>query len=51
MVLCSSCNGIPVKFKKKNGRASSLTAWIVETPLRIRWTIPLRELEYEKATT
>jgi hypothetical protein len=26
MVLCSSCDGVPLKFKKKNGRASSLPA-------------------------
>ncbi len=29
MVLCSFCGGIPLKFKKKNGRASSLSAWII----------------------
>jgi hypothetical protein len=27
MVLCSSCDGGPLKFKKKNGLASSLPAW------------------------
>jgi hypothetical protein len=29
LVLCPSCNGVPLKFKKKNGRASSLPAWII----------------------
>jgi hypothetical protein len=29
MVLCSSCDGVPLKFKKKNGRASSLPALII----------------------
>jgi hypothetical protein len=24
MVLCFSCDGVPLKYKKKNGRASSL---------------------------
>jgi hypothetical protein len=28
MVLCSSCDGVPLKIKKKNGRASSLLAKI-----------------------
>jgi hypothetical protein len=31
IVLCSSCNGVPLKFKKKNGRASSLQARIIKT--------------------
>jgi hypothetical protein len=26
---CSSCDGVPLKFKKKNGRASSLPAKII----------------------
>ncbi len=29
MVFCSSCDGVPLKFKKKNGRASSLAAQII----------------------
>jgi hypothetical protein len=29
MVLCSSCDGVPLKFKKKNERASSLPAQII----------------------
>ncbi len=29
MVLCPSCDGVPLKFIKKNGRASSLPAWII----------------------
>jgi hypothetical protein len=29
MVSCSSCDGIPIKFKKKNGPASSLPALII----------------------
>jgi hypothetical protein len=29
MVLCSSCDGIPLKFKNKNGQASSLPAQII----------------------
>jgi hypothetical protein len=29
IVLCSSCDGVPLKFKKKNGRASSLPAQII----------------------
>jgi hypothetical protein len=49
MVFCSSCDGVPLKFKKKNGQASSLPARIIEhsiDPLRIRWTIPLNPLTY-----
>jgi hypothetical protein len=30
MVLCSSCDVVPLKFKKKNGPASSLLAEIIE---------------------
>jgi hypothetical protein len=45
MVFCFSCDGVPLKFKKKNGRASSLPAQIFFslflTPLKIRWTILL----------
>jgi hypothetical protein len=29
MVLCSSCDGVPLKLKKKNGLASSLPALII----------------------
>jgi hypothetical protein len=29
IVLYSSCDGVPLKFKKKNGRASSLPAQII----------------------
>ncbi len=29
LVFCSSCDGVPLKFKNKNGRASSLTAQII----------------------
>ncbi len=29
IVLCSSCDGVPLKFKKKNGWASSLLARII----------------------
>jgi hypothetical protein len=29
MVLCSSCDGVPLKLKKKNGWASSLRAHII----------------------
>jgi hypothetical protein len=29
MVLCSSCDGVPLKIKMKNGRASSLPAQII----------------------
>jgi hypothetical protein len=29
MVVCSYCDGVPLKFKKKNGRASSLAAQII----------------------
>jgi hypothetical protein len=45
MVLCSSCDGVPLKFKKKNGRASSFEDGLIErvlTPLKICWTIPLK---------
>jgi hypothetical protein len=28
-VLCSSCDGVPLKLKKKNWRASSLPAQII----------------------
>ncbi len=28
--LCSSCDGVPFKFKKKNGRASSLLHRLLE---------------------
>jgi hypothetical protein len=29
MVFCFSCDGVPLKFKKKNGRASNLAAQII----------------------
>jgi hypothetical protein len=29
MVLCSSCDSVPLKFKKKNGQSSSLPARII----------------------
>ncbi len=29
MVLCSFCDGVPLKFEKKNGQASSLPARII----------------------
>jgi hypothetical protein len=29
MVFCSSCDGVPLKFKKKNGLASSLAEQII----------------------
>jgi hypothetical protein len=29
MVLCSACDGDPLKFKRKNGQASVLPAWII----------------------
>jgi hypothetical protein len=46
MVFCYSCDGVPLKFKKKNGRASSWPVQIelVLTPLRIRRTIPSTHL-------
>ncbi len=34
MVLYSSCDGVPLKFKKKNARASGLPAQLL-TPLKI----------------
>jgi hypothetical protein len=47
MVLCSSCDGVPLKFLKKNGPALQFTSTdflsLLLTPLRIRWTIPLSE--------
>jgi hypothetical protein len=47
MALCSSCDGVPLKFKKENGRASRFTSTdylsLLLTPLRIRWTIPLKK--------
>jgi hypothetical protein len=45
MVLCSSCEGVPLKFKNKNGGLQFTTTdyfGLLLTPLRIRWTIPLR---------
>jgi hypothetical protein len=42
MVLCSSCDGVPLTFKKKNGQASSFEDGLIErilTPLKICWTI------------
>jgi hypothetical protein len=47
MVLCSSCDGVPLKFKKKKGQAQITRTdffSLVLTPLRIRWTMPLRAL-------
>jgi hypothetical protein len=29
MVLCFSCDGVPLKFKKKIGQASNLPVWLV----------------------
>jgi hypothetical protein len=36
LVSCSSCNGVPLKFKKKNGQASSLRGRII---LAQYWTM------------
>ncbi len=36
MVLSSFCNGAPLKFKKKNGRASSLQGRII---LALYWPL------------
>jgi hypothetical protein len=43
MVFCSSCDGVPLKYKKRRGLQFTSTDYlsIVSTPLRIRWTIPL----------
>jgi hypothetical protein len=30
MVLCSSCDGVPLKFKKENGQASSFLGRLFE---------------------
>jgi hypothetical protein len=44
MVLCSSCDGVPLKFKKINRPGLQYTSTdylsIVLTPVRICWTIP-----------
>jgi hypothetical protein len=54
MVLCSSCDVVPLKLKKKNGRASNSrgTDFLssVLTPHRIRWTIPLNKSNLENKT-
>jgi hypothetical protein len=46
MVLCSFCDGVPLKFKKEKWPGLQFTRTdylsLVLTPLRIRWTIPLR---------
>jgi hypothetical protein len=45
MVLCCSCDGVPLKEKEKlTGLQFTSTDYLslVLTPLRIRWTIPLR---------
>jgi hypothetical protein len=41
--LCSYCDGVPLKFKKKNGLQFTSTDYLslLLTPLRIHWTIPL----------
>ncbi len=48
LVLCSSCDRVPLKFKRKNRAGLQFTSTgrmsIVSKPLRIRWTIPLREI-------
>jgi hypothetical protein len=44
MVLCSSCDGIPLKFKKKRADlqfTSTDQMSLVSTPLRVRWTTHL----------
>jgi hypothetical protein len=45
MVLCSSCDGVPLKFKKEKWAGLQFTSTdylsIVSTPFRICWTIPL----------
>jgi hypothetical protein len=47
-VLSYCCDGVPLKFKKKNDRlqfTSTDSLSIVLTPLKIRWTIPLTVLK------
>jgi hypothetical protein len=34
IVLCSSCDGVPLKFKKKNGHAYSLPAQVIELSIK-----------------
>jgi hypothetical protein len=46
MVFCSFCDGVPLKFEKKRADlqfTSTDYLSIVLTPVRIRWTIPLKE--------
>jgi hypothetical protein len=46
MVLCSSCDGVPLKIQKEKRAGLQFTSKdylsIVLTPLRIRWTTPLK---------
>jgi hypothetical protein len=46
MVLCSFCDGVPLKFEEKKRAGLLFTSMdylsIVLTPVRIRWTVPLR---------
>jgi hypothetical protein len=50
MDLGYSCDGVPLKFKKKNRRAFSLPVTdyfehtVVLAPRRIRWRVPLKNL-------
>jgi hypothetical protein len=44
MFLCSYCDGVPLKFKRKMGRPPVYHHGLFElllTPVRIHWTIPL----------
>ncbi len=48
MVSCSSCDGVPLKFKKKKRAGLQFISTdylsLLLTPLRIRWTIPLSQV-------
>jgi hypothetical protein len=49
MVSCSSCDGVPLKLKKLKRLCHQFTSMdylsLVLTPLRIRWTVPLGQLD------
>ncbi len=50
-VLCSFCDGVPLKFEKEKRADLKFTSTdylsLVLTPLRIRWTVPLSRTHYK----
>jgi hypothetical protein len=50
MVLCSFCDGVPLKFKKKNGRASSLRGRILRLGIIYFSSIKMNNIDNDTRT-